>query len=53
MDSGFSWINPKLEVRDTNKYGFGIFTKREIKKKPPKKVELEEFEKKLEEILDN
>lgn len=28
----FSWMNPKLEVRDTKKYGKGVFTKEDIKK---------------------
>ena len=28
----FSWMNPKLEVRDTKKYGKGVFTKKDIKK---------------------
>ena len=28
----FSWMNPKLEVRETGKYGKGIFAKEEIKK---------------------
>jgi hypothetical protein len=23
----FSWMNPKLEVRDTQKYGKGVFAK--------------------------
>jgi len=28
----FSWMNPKLEVRDTKKYGKGVFATEEIKK---------------------
>lgn len=28
----FSWMNPKLEVRDTKKYGKGVFAKGVIKK---------------------
>ena len=28
----FSWMNPKLEVRDTEKYGKGVFAKKNIKK---------------------
>jgi hypothetical protein len=28
----FSWMNPKLEVRDTQKYGKGVFAKKDIKK---------------------
>ena len=28
----FSWMNPKLEVRDTGKYGKGVFAKGDIKK---------------------
>jgi uncharacterized protein len=28
----FSWMNPKLEVRDTKKYGKGVFAKKDIKK---------------------
>jgi hypothetical protein len=28
----FSWMNPKLEVRETEKYGKGIFAKEFIKK---------------------
>lgn len=27
----FSWMNPKLEVRNTGKYGKGVFTKENIK----------------------
>ena len=26
----FSWMNPKLEVRDTNRYGKGVFAKKNI-----------------------
>lgn len=28
----FSWMNPKLEVRDTEKYGKGVFAKEKLKK---------------------
>lgn len=28
----FSWMNPKLEVRETQKYGKGVFAKKDIKK---------------------
>ena len=28
----FSWMNPKLEVRDTEKYGKGVFAKENLKK---------------------
>ena len=28
----FSWMNPKLEIRDTGKYGKGVFAKENIKK---------------------
>lgn len=28
----FSWINPKLEIRETGKYGKGVFVKENIKK---------------------
>jgi len=28
----FSWMNPKLEVRDTGNYGKGLFAKEEIRK---------------------
>jgi len=28
----FSWMNPKLEVRETQKYGKGVFAKKNIKK---------------------
>lgn len=28
----FSWMNPKLEVRNTKKYGKGVFAKRGLKK---------------------
>lgn len=28
----FSWMNPKLEVRDTAKYGKGVFAKENLKK---------------------
>ncbi|HCU70710.1 MAG TPA: SET domain-containing protein-lysine N-methyltransferase [Candidatus Moranbacteria bacterium] len=28
----FSWMNPSLEIRDTNKYGKGVFAKEDIKK---------------------
>ena len=28
----FSWMNPKLEVRETGKFGKGVFAKKEIKK---------------------
>jgi SET domain-containing protein len=28
----FSWMNPNLEVRNTKKYGKGVFTKEDIKK---------------------
>lgn len=28
----FSWMNPNLEVRDTKKYGKGVFAKSDIKK---------------------
>lgn len=28
----FSWMNPKLEVRDTKKYGKGVFAKSDLKK---------------------
>ncbi len=28
----FSWVNKKLEIRETNKYGKGVFAKREIAK---------------------
>jgi len=28
----FSWMNPKLEVRDTGKYGKGVFAKENLKK---------------------
>jgi hypothetical protein len=28
----FSWMNPKLAVRDTEKYGKGVFTKGGLKK---------------------
>ena len=28
----FSWMNPKLEVRETGKYGKGVFAKENIKK---------------------
>ncbi|KKQ87855.1 MAG: Nuclear protein SET [Parcubacteria group bacterium GW2011_GWF2_38_8] len=28
----FSWMNPKLEVRDTKKYGKGVFAKKDLKK---------------------
>jgi SET domain-containing protein len=28
----FSWMNPSLEIRDTEKYGKGIFAKEDIKK---------------------
>lgn len=28
----FSWVNPKLEVRETKKYGKGVFAKEDIKK---------------------
>lgn len=28
----FSWMNPKLEVRETGKYGKGVFAKKNIKK---------------------
>lgn len=28
----FSWVNPKLEIRETNKYGKGVFTKKDISK---------------------
>jgi uncharacterized protein len=31
-ERNFSWMNPKLEVRDTKKYGKGIFAKGNIKK---------------------
>jgi uncharacterized protein len=32
LKNTFSWTNPKLEVRDTGKYGMGVFTKEGIKK---------------------
>lgn len=28
----FSWMNPKLEIRDTKKYGKGVYLKKDIKK---------------------
>ncbi|MDO8486171.1 MAG: SET domain-containing protein [Candidatus Staskawiczbacteria bacterium] len=28
----YSWMNPKLEVRDTEKYGKGVFAKEKLKK---------------------
>ncbi len=28
----FSWMNPKLEIRDTKKYGKGVFAKADLKK---------------------
>jgi uncharacterized protein len=31
-ERNFSWMNPKLEVRDTKKYGKGVFAKEDIKK---------------------
>jgi uncharacterized protein len=31
-ERNFSWMNPKLEVRDTKKYGRGVFAKDDIKK---------------------
>jgi SET domain-containing protein len=31
-ERNFSWMNPKLEVRDTEKYGKGVFAKADIKK---------------------
>lgn len=32
MRQMFSWMNPKLEVRDTDKFGKGVFTKSDVKK---------------------
>jgi hypothetical protein len=31
-DYTFSWMSPKLEVRDTGKYGKGLFTRNNIRK---------------------
>jgi hypothetical protein len=31
-ERNFSWMNPKLEVRDTKKYGMGVFAKEDIEK---------------------
>lgn len=31
-DYTFSWMSPKLEVRDTGKYGKGLFTREKIRK---------------------
>ncbi len=31
-DNKFSWMNPKLEVRDTGKCGKGVFAKEDIRK---------------------
>lgn len=32
LKNTFSWMNPKLEVRETGRYGKGIFAKEDIKK---------------------